>query len=673
MDRLQLAAVLSTLINDNVNEEISAQDVREALLKVFDESIVNGGLPTAAQVKLSYEHNPDTNAFTDALLTKLNGVSGDHFKGVHVSIVSLTTAYPTPKDGDYAFVRVGGEEHLYFAEGSTWHKDDSQATTHATLSASQIKRLYEGNVNTNEFTDTEKSKLKLLTASGLFKGVFRSLNDLEVSVPAAHKAVQDGSYAFVTSSGTEVMYIIDNTYDITSGTTGKWVSVGAAAGGATLDAATIKNLYESNVDTEGLTAAMAVVVRSLGTNTALTTDPVTMLSKPLGAANPTPVPTDQVAALASKNYMTVGQVFKALTQLHTSGLTDKGVVSKLSIIVDTGIYHYVPSMPTPLADARMPDGAKPWTILAMKDQYGNLTLEATSPGIDGVRTGYLKSSDMTNGFPWSPHITQSSGLGDVSALVGHAGLSAYLKGLHDQIAAMKGGSSGTSTTGAAPAPAEIVIETEAGGKSTVITGTAALLGDGAPHRVQIVYKAGVSAITAPIYVLDGSAYLIIKSIGGGNYLKEAQMEWIANKSIITVHRGGHTADDLVLDKVEYVPQAADAGLIFHKDGSDVMELHSSVTTPTIRVNTATNRDRTAALMPDAGSLIDLKRAPSKANFLLAMALIQGADPAKADCYLSTDAAAGHKTYYVMYSPKLEGVTADFADGTWTYFELKKAT
>ena len=43
-------------------------------VKLSDPDLLNAVL-TAAQIKASYESNPDTNSFTNALLSKLNGIA----------------------------------------------------------------------------------------------------------------------------------------------------------------------------------------------------------------------------------------------------------------------------------------------------------------------------------------------------------------------------------------------------------------------------------------------------------------------------------------------------------------------------------------------------------------------------------------------------------------------
>lgn len=106
-----------------------------------------------------------SNDYTAAEKTKLAGLEGSHFKGTYVDLAALQTAYPTAAAGDYADVDAGaGSEvvrHLWDASDAAW-KPQTSATT---LTAAQVKSLYEANPDTNAYTDAEKAKLAGLGAA----------------------------------------------------------------------------------------------------------------------------------------------------------------------------------------------------------------------------------------------------------------------------------------------------------------------------------------------------------------------------------------------------------------------------------------------------------------------------------------------------------------------------
>lgn len=143
-------------------------------------------------IKDSYESNPNTNAFTDALLTKLNGI----------------------EDG-----------------------------ARAAMSDEDVKAAYERNLNTNEFTDAEKAKLAGLSASR-FLGTYVSLTALR----AAHPSPPSGSFAYVDSgTNADIMSYIWDATDL------KYVP--QASGNTQETPESVKAKYEANADTNAFTDA----------------------------------------------------------------------------------------------------------------------------------------------------------------------------------------------------------------------------------------------------------------------------------------------------------------------------------------------------------------------------------------------------------------------------------
>jgi hypothetical protein len=120
----------------------------------------NTGDETAVTIKAKYESNPNTNAYTDGEKTKLAGLESSKFLGEFVSLVALQTALPSPSVGSYAYVDTGTGQDV---EKYLWDSSDSQYVLQQGSSTAEtpatIKAKYESNVNTNAFTDTEKTNL----------------------------------------------------------------------------------------------------------------------------------------------------------------------------------------------------------------------------------------------------------------------------------------------------------------------------------------------------------------------------------------------------------------------------------------------------------------------------------------------------------------------------------
>ena len=101
-----------------------------------------------------------SNDFTSAEKTKLAGLEGSHFKGLHASLAALQSAHPAGTAGDYADVDAGAGvdvvRYLWDVTDAEWV---AQAASGGSMTAAQIKTAYESNPDTNAYTDAEKSKL----------------------------------------------------------------------------------------------------------------------------------------------------------------------------------------------------------------------------------------------------------------------------------------------------------------------------------------------------------------------------------------------------------------------------------------------------------------------------------------------------------------------------------
>lgn len=101
-----------------------------------------------------------SNDFTSAEKTKLAGLEGSHFKGLHASLAALLAAHPTGAAGDYADVDGGAGvdvvRYLWDVTDAEWV---AQAASGGSMTAAEVKTAYESNPDTNAFTDAEKTKL----------------------------------------------------------------------------------------------------------------------------------------------------------------------------------------------------------------------------------------------------------------------------------------------------------------------------------------------------------------------------------------------------------------------------------------------------------------------------------------------------------------------------------
>lgn len=150
------AAEVKTLYESNVNTN-EFSDAEKTKLSGIEANATAD--MTALEIKSAYESNTDTNAYTDAEKSKLAGLESSKFKGTYLSLSALQTAHPSPEEGSYAHVDGGtGSTVLFYA----WDQQDGWTHIEGetpSLTATQVKTLYESNPDTNAYTDAEKSKL----------------------------------------------------------------------------------------------------------------------------------------------------------------------------------------------------------------------------------------------------------------------------------------------------------------------------------------------------------------------------------------------------------------------------------------------------------------------------------------------------------------------------------
>lgn len=177
-------------------------------------------LLTGADIKKSYEAQPDTNAFTDAEKSKLDGIEA----GAQVNKVED--------------VQLAGTSVL------------DASTKTANVTAAGVKAAYESNADTNAFTDAEKEDLATLKAwkpeaEGDIANNTAEIAEAKQSISELGDEVNTVAGRVTTLEDSAVRDVILN------GTT----TVDEKTHKATLTAEGIKSAYESNADTNAFTDA----------------------------------------------------------------------------------------------------------------------------------------------------------------------------------------------------------------------------------------------------------------------------------------------------------------------------------------------------------------------------------------------------------------------------------
>jgi hypothetical protein len=109
----------------------------------------------ASSVKTSYESNSDTNAYTDAEKTKLSGIS----TGAEVNAVDSVNSQTGSVTLDADNIDDTSTTHKFATAAQLTKLDGVESGATQDQTGSEIKLAYEGESNTNAFTDAEKTKL----------------------------------------------------------------------------------------------------------------------------------------------------------------------------------------------------------------------------------------------------------------------------------------------------------------------------------------------------------------------------------------------------------------------------------------------------------------------------------------------------------------------------------
>lgn len=153
VQKINIGAAPNDKTGDSLREAFALTNAAIDQVNANTEAIA-GKVDKAAGMGLSQ------NSFTNEQRDKLNGLEGSHWRGTFLSVSALQAALPTANAGDYADVDtgVGSDVQRYI-----WDVSDAKwvlgggATS---LTAAQVKALYEANPDTNVFTDAEQTKLE---------------------------------------------------------------------------------------------------------------------------------------------------------------------------------------------------------------------------------------------------------------------------------------------------------------------------------------------------------------------------------------------------------------------------------------------------------------------------------------------------------------------------------
>lgn len=130
---------------------------------------------TGAEIKVAYEGEANTNAFTDAEKSKLAGLDAALFVGTYANLAALQSAHPSAGAGSYAYVDAGAssdvQQYIWDESDADWVLVQGAGTSETPAS---VKAKYESNPDTNALTDALLSKL-----NGIAAGAEVNLNAAE--------------------------------------------------------------------------------------------------------------------------------------------------------------------------------------------------------------------------------------------------------------------------------------------------------------------------------------------------------------------------------------------------------------------------------------------------------------------------------------------------------------
>lgn len=176
-----------------------------------------------------------TNDYTTAEKTKLAGLDSPMFRGVFLSLAALTSGITSPVAGNYADVDSGtgtdAQRYIWDVNDSKWVLSSTNTAT--TLTAAQVKTLYESNADTNAYTTAEKTKL-----SGIATGATVNSPDATLLNRANHTGTQAISTVanLQTTLDAKVAIVAGKQLSTEDYTTAEKIKLAGVATGATANA-----------------------------------------------------------------------------------------------------------------------------------------------------------------------------------------------------------------------------------------------------------------------------------------------------------------------------------------------------------------------------------------------------------------------------------------------------
>lgn len=142
-----------------------------------------------------------TEDYTTAEKTKLALLEGPMYRGTFATFAALTAGVTSPQPGNYADVDGVGVDairYIWDASDLKWIQSSAPANS---LTASQIKVLYESNANTNAYPDSDKAKVVSVAQGATANSTDAQLRDRSTHTGTQAISTVNGLQAALTANG----------------------------------------------------------------------------------------------------------------------------------------------------------------------------------------------------------------------------------------------------------------------------------------------------------------------------------------------------------------------------------------------------------------------------------------------------------------------------------------